>query len=91
MLDAVYALLGPLLLKMHGGMFEVLAERVDFDLDNTPLQGASLAAVAHALKAFIASPSFIADCYLAGIDPQKARLHLETMQMAVESHRSIVL
>jgi hypothetical protein len=91
MLDAVYALLGPLLLKMHGGLFESLAERVDFDLDNTPLQGARLAAAAHALGAFIASPSFVADCYLAGADPHKAYLHLEVMQMAVESRRSIVL
>jgi hypothetical protein len=91
MLDAVYALLGPRLLKMHGGLFETLADCVDFVLDGTPLQGPRLAAVADALEAFIASPSFLVDCYLVGADPQQARLHLETMQMAVERHRSITL
>lgn len=91
MLDAVYALLGPLLLKMHGGLFETLAERLDFDLDNTPLQGARLATVAQALEAFIATPSFDVDCYLVGAAPHKARLHLAVMQMAIASHRSIVL
>jgi hypothetical protein len=91
MLDAVYALLGPRLLKMHGCLFETLAERVDFDLDNIPLQGATLAAVAHALEDFIASPSFVVDCNLVGADPYQARLHMETMQIAIESHRSIVL
>jgi hypothetical protein len=91
MIDAVYALLGPLLLKMHGGLFETLAERVDFDLDNTPLQGARLTSAAHALEAFIASPSFVVDCYLVGADPNKARLHLETMQESIKNHRSLVL
>ena len=91
MIDAVYALLGPLLLKMHGGLFETLAERVDFELDNTPLQGERLALVADALEAFIASPSFLVDCYLVGADPHKARLHLETMRASIKSHRSVVL
>ncbi|MFC5550278.1 hypothetical protein [Massilia aerilata] len=91
MLDAVYALLGPLLLKMHGGLFETLAERVDFELDATPLQGARLASVAHALEAFISEPSFTVDCYLVGVDPHNARLQLAAMQMAIESYRSIVL
>lgn len=91
MIDAVYALLGPLLLKMHGGLFETLAERVEFDLDNTPLQGERLALVANALEAFVASPSFVVDCYLVGADPNKARLYLETMRAAVKNHRSLVL
>jgi hypothetical protein len=91
MLDAVYALLGPRLLKMYGGLFETLADRVDFVLDGTPLQGGRLVAVAEALAAFIASPTFLVDCYLVGVDPQQARRHLVTMQMAVESHRSITL
>lgn len=91
MIDAVYALLGPLLLKMHGGLFETLAERVDFELDNTPLQGERLALVANALEAFIASPSFDVDCHLVGADPQKAGLHLEAMRNAVQNCRSIVL
>jgi hypothetical protein len=91
MIDAVYALLGPLLLKMHGGLFETLAERVEFDLDNTPLQGERLALVADALEAFVASPSFMVDCYLVGADPHKARLHLETMRASVKNHRSLVL
>jgi hypothetical protein len=43
MIDAVYALLGPLLLKMHGGLVETLAEHVEFDLDNTRLQSERLA------------------------------------------------
>ena len=91
MIDVVYALLGPLLLNMHGGLFETLAERVDFELDNTPLQGERLALVADALEAFIASPSFMVDCYLVGADPHKARLHLEAMQASVKNHRSLVL
>lgn len=91
MFDAVYALLGPLLLKMHGGLFETLAERVEFDLDNTPLQGERLALVADALAAFVASPSFLVDCYLGGADPHKARLHLETMRTSVKNCRSLVL
>lgn len=91
MIDAVYALLGPLLLKMHGGLFETLAERVEFDLDNTPLRGERLALVADALEAFVASPSFVVDCYLVGADPHKARLHLETMRASVKNHRSLVL
>jgi hypothetical protein len=91
MIDAVYALLGPLLLKMHGGLFETLAGRVDFELDNTPLQGERLALVGDALEAFIASPSFNVDCYLVGADPHKARLHLETMRTSVKNHRSLVL
>lgn len=76
MIDAVYAFLGPLLLKMHGGLFETLAERVQFDLDNTSLQGERLALVADALEAFVASPSFVVDCHLVGADPHKAWLHL---------------
>lgn len=91
MIDAVYALMGPLLLKMHGGLFETLAERVEFDLDNTPLHGERLALVAEALEAFVASPSFLVDCYLVGADPHKARLHLETMRASVKNHRSVVL
>jgi len=91
MIDAVYALMGPLLLKMHGGLVETLAERVEFDLDNTPLQGERLALVANALEAFVASPSFLVDCYLVGADPHKARLHLETMRASVKNHRSLVL
>lgn len=91
MIDAVYALLGPLLLKMHGGLFETLGERVDFELDDTPLQGERLALVADALEAFVASPSFKVDCYLVGADPHKALLHLETMRASVKNHRSLVL
>lgn len=91
MVDAVYALLGPLLLKMHGGLFETLAGRVEFDLDNSPLQSERLALVADALEVFVASPSFAVDCYLVGADPHRARLHLETMRAAVKNHRSLVL
>jgi hypothetical protein len=91
MLEAVYALLGPLLLGMHGGLFETLAERVDFELDSTPLQGARLAAVADALEAFIASPTFVVDCYLVGADANKACRHLETMRTTIKNHRSLVL
>jgi hypothetical protein len=91
MIDAVYALLGPLLLKMHGGLVETLAERAEFDLDNTPLQSERLALVASALEAFVASPSFTVDCYLVGADPNKARLHLETMRASINNHRSLVL
>lgn len=91
MIDALYAVLGPLLLNMHGGLFETLAERVEFDLDNTPLQGERLALVADAPEAFVASPSFAVDCHLVGADPHKARLHLETMQASVMNHRSLVL
>lgn len=91
MVDTVYALLGALLLKIHGGLFETLAKRVDFDLDNMPLQGSRLATVAQALEDFIASPSFIVDCYLVGADPNTARLHLETMRTTIANHRSIVL
>lgn len=76
---------------MHGGLFETLAERLDFDLDNTPLQGERLATVARALEAFIAAPSFAVDCHLVGAPPLKARLQLAVMQMAIQSHRSIVL
>lgn len=91
MINAVYAFLGPLLLKMHGGLFETLAERVEFDLDNTPLHGLRLALVAQALNAFIASTSFVVDCYLVGADPNKARHHLETMRTTIEAGRSLVL
>jgi len=91
MVDAVCALLGPLLLKMHGGLFETLAERVEIDLDNSPLQSERLALVADAPEVFVASPSFAVDCYLAGADPHRARLHLETMRAAVKNHRSLVL
>ena len=91
MLDAVFALLGPLLIGMHGGLFEALAERVDFELDNTPLQGARLEAIAEALDLFIRSSTFEVDCYLVGADPLKARGHLETMQIVIKSGRAIVL
>jgi hypothetical protein len=91
MVDAVYAFLGPLLLSMHGGLVETLAERVGFDLDTTPLQGEPLAEVADALEAFIGSPSFVVDCYLVGADHNTARLHLETMRTAIDNHRSLVL
>lgn len=91
MIEAVYEVLGPLLLKMHGGLFETLAERVKFDLDSTPLQGNRLALVADALEAFVTSPSFAVDCYLVGADPHQAQLHLEIMRASVKNHRSLVL
>lgn len=91
MIDAVYDVLGPLLLKMHGGLFETLAENVEFDLDNTPLQGEQLVLVADALEAFVATPSFAVDCYLVGADPHTTRLHLETMRASIKNHRSLVL
>lgn len=91
MIDAVYALMGPLLLKMHGGLFETLSERVHFVLDDTPLQDERLALVADTLEAFIASPSFLFDCSLVGADPREARLHLETMRASIKNRRSLVL
>jgi hypothetical protein len=91
MLDAIKALLGPLLLKMHGGLFKTLAERLDFDLDNAPLQCARHALVALGLESFIATPFLAIDCYLVGADSHEARLPLAVMQMAIASHRSIVL
>ena len=91
MVDAVHALLGPVLLKMHGGLVETVAERVDFDLDNTSLQGERLSSVARALEAFIGSRSFVIDCDLVGADTNKARLHLEMMLDCLRNHRSVML
>ena len=91
MVDAVHALLGPVLLKMHGGLVETVAERVDFDLDNMSLQGKRLCAVARALEGFIGSRSFVIDCDLVGTDTNKARLHLETMQDCIRNHWSVML
>jgi hypothetical protein len=91
MIEAVYAPLGPLMLKMHGGLFETLAQRVNFYVDNTPLLGERLALVADSLNAFVGPPSFAVDCYLVSADPHKARLHLGTMRSSVKNHRSLVL
>lgn len=91
MIATVHAILGPLLLQMHGGLFEALADRVPFDLDNAPLHGDRLAAVAYALDAFIASPSFAVDCYLIGVDGNAARLNLETIRTTIEAGHSLLL
>lgn len=83
MVDTAYALLEVLLLQMHGVLFLTLESRVDFDLNQTPLEGLRLNTVADALEAFIESPSFAIDCHLVGADPHMARLNLQTIRTAI--------
>lgn len=91
MVDTVYALLGALLLQMHGGLFLTLESRVDFELNQTPLEGSHLNTVADALEAFIESPSFAIDCHLVGADPHMARLNLQIIRTTIKAGRSLVL
>lgn len=91
MIDTVHAVLGALVLGLQGYLFDTLAERVEFDLNNTQLQGTDLVAVADALESFIASPSFPIDRHLIGVAPHVARLNLRTMRTTIKAGRSLVL